>query len=78
MRIARIQDKRNQAQYGIVEGDQIAVAEGDPIAGLRRMLRGLSLSPDVSGNLGLAILGVLLLLTVLLVKPLDRLAAKPK
>jgi hypothetical protein len=34
--------------------------------------------PDVSGNLGLAILGVLLLLTVLLVKPLDRLAAKPK
>jgi hypothetical protein len=40
MRIARIQDKRNQAQYGIVEGDQIAVAEGDPIAGLRRMLRG--------------------------------------
>lgn len=36
MRIARFRDGKNQAQYGIVEGDTLAVAGGDPIQGLRR------------------------------------------
>ncbi|MBM4141995.1 MAG: DUF2437 domain-containing protein [Lentisphaerae bacterium] len=37
MRIARFQDKTNQVQYGIVEGNTLAVAAGDPIKGLKRM-----------------------------------------
>jgi 2-keto-4-pentenoate hydratase/2-oxohepta-3-ene-1,7-dioic acid hydratase in catechol pathway len=36
MRIARFQDKTNKLQYGIVEGDTLAVAAGDPIQGLKR------------------------------------------
>ena len=36
MRIVRFSDKTGKAQYGIVEGDKIAVAEGDPIKGLKR------------------------------------------
>jgi len=36
MKIVRFSDKTGKAQYGIVEGDNIAVAEGNPIAGLKR------------------------------------------
>ena len=36
MKIARFSDKTGKAQYGIIEGDKIAVAEGNPIAGLKR------------------------------------------
>jgi 2-keto-4-pentenoate hydratase/2-oxohepta-3-ene-1,7-dioic acid hydratase in catechol pathway len=36
MRIVRFRNAANQAQYGIVEGDEIAVATGDPIKGLKR------------------------------------------
>lgn len=36
MRIVRLRNAGNQAQYGIVEGDKIAVATGDPIKGLKR------------------------------------------
>lgn len=35
MRIARLRDRTGTVQYGIVEGDQIAVATGDPFRGLR-------------------------------------------
>jgi len=36
MRIVRFKNTGNQAQYGIIEGDKIAVATGDPIKGLKR------------------------------------------
>jgi len=36
MRIVRFRNTENQALYGIVEGDKIAVATGDPIKGLKR------------------------------------------
>ena len=36
MRILRFSDKAGKAQYGIVEGANIAVATGDPIKGLKR------------------------------------------
>lgn len=36
MRIVRFSDKTGKVQYGIVEGDKIAMAEGNPIAGLKR------------------------------------------
>ncbi|MFZ4398055.1 MAG: fumarylacetoacetate hydrolase family protein, partial [Kiritimatiellia bacterium] len=36
MRIVRFSDKTGKAQYGIIEGDKIAVATGNPITGLTR------------------------------------------
>jgi len=36
MRIVRFSDKMGKVQYGIVEGDKIAVANGNPIAGLKK------------------------------------------
>jgi 2-keto-4-pentenoate hydratase/2-oxohepta-3-ene-1,7-dioic acid hydratase in catechol pathway len=36
MRIVRFTNASSPAQYGIVEGDEIAVATGDPIKGLKR------------------------------------------
>ncbi|MBM4163829.1 MAG: DUF2437 domain-containing protein [Lentisphaerae bacterium] len=36
MKIVRFSDKTGRAQYGIVEGERIAVATGDPISGLQR------------------------------------------
>ncbi len=36
MRIVRFSDMTAMAQYGIIEGDKIAVASGNPIAGLKR------------------------------------------
>ena len=36
MRIVRFQDQTKKVHYGIVDGDNIAVATGDPIKGLKR------------------------------------------
>lgn len=36
MRIVRFRNAGSHAQYGIIEGDTIAVATGDPINGLKR------------------------------------------
>ena len=36
MRIARFKNKAGEARYGIIEGATIAVADGDPIRGLKR------------------------------------------
>ena len=44
MRIARFKNKAGETRYGIIEGETIAMADGDPIRGLKRTGAGVPLA----------------------------------